>query len=178
VDIMGEKQSKIRSCPRHREHRLQKFNMTQSQPDFTGVWELNIAKSTMYGPVPAQTLIKIEHAEPLLVQTILVTDGDGRESVLIFHYEAGKETTNHAGPGTVRSRASWVGRELVIESWMNAKDRELRFKDHWSLSDDDDTLTMAHRDDDLLDRFRCSTGLLHRLRRSLRAGNSRRLLPL
>jgi len=31
----------------------------------------------------------------------------------------------------------------------NAPDRELHFKNHWSLSDDGQTLTMAHRDDDL-----------------------------
>jgi len=37
----------------------------------------------------------------------------------------------------------------VIESRMTTPDRESHFKDHWSLSNDGQTLTMAHRDDDL-----------------------------
>jgi hypothetical protein len=32
---------------------------------------------------------------------------------------------------------------------MKANDRELHFKDHWVLSADGETITMAHRDDDL-----------------------------
>jgi hypothetical protein len=32
---------------------------------------------------------------------------------------------------------------------MNTGGREFYFKDHWSLSDNGRTLTMAHRDDDL-----------------------------
>ena len=49
----------------------------------------------------------------------------------------------------MRSGSQWDGQELVIESRMNARGREFYFKDHWSLSDNGRTLTMAHRDDDL-----------------------------
>jgi hypothetical protein len=38
---------------------------------------------------------------------------------------------------------------LVIESAMKVADREVRLRDHWSLSADGQTLTMAHPDDDL-----------------------------
>jgi hypothetical protein len=48
-----------------------------------------------------------------------------------------------------RTHARWDGTELVIESWLETPDRRLHLKDHWSLSADGQTLTMAHRDDDL-----------------------------
>ncbi len=56
---------------------------------------------------------------------------------------------NSVGAATARTRARWEGMELVIESWMKTSGREVHFKDHWSLSGDGRTLTMAHRDDDL-----------------------------
>lgn len=43
----------------------------------------------------------------------------------------------------------WVGRELLIESWVKQGERDLHFRDYWSLSSDNETLTMEHRDDDL-----------------------------
>ncbi|HUB81738.1 MAG TPA: hypothetical protein VMB03_23225 [Bryobacteraceae bacterium] len=93
---------------------------------------------------------RIEHREPHLNQEILVAQADGNEQHLIFNYNTtGDETTNRIGGKTARTRALWDGNELVIESWLEILDRQLHFKDHWSLSDDGETLTMAHRDDDL-----------------------------
>ncbi len=81
---------------------------------------------------------------------MLVDQADGGAQRIAFHYETtGDETTNAVGDRTVRSRARWDGAELVIESWMETVGRVFHFKDRWSLSDDGQTLTMAHRDDDL-----------------------------
>ena len=68
---------------------------------------------------------------------------------MTFTYETGAETTNSVGEATARTHARWEGMELVIESRMKTPAREAHFKDHWSLSDDGRTLTMAHRDDEL-----------------------------
>ena|SRR5437867_3769576 len=122
---------------------------TPSQPDFTGLWQVNFEKSTILGPAPKRILMKIEHGEPKLVQKILVTYATGQEALLIFTYATTGETANPAGGGTARSRARCEGTELVIESSMKTPDRELHFEDHWSLSGDGGTLTMTHRDDDL-----------------------------
>ena len=48
-----------------------------------------------------------------------------------------------------RSQLSWTGRELLIESRVTQRGRELHFRDFWSLSADGETLTMIHRDDDV-----------------------------
>ena len=78
-----------------------------------------------------------------------MTNADGTEQRMTFRFETGAETTNPIGGATARTRARWEGTELVIESWMKTPAREAYFKDHWSLSEDGRTLTMAHRDDDL-----------------------------
>jgi hypothetical protein len=123
------------------------FTMTSlSQADFSGLWRLDLERSTLRGEPPSCVLVTIEHAEPELIQEMHVTRKDGTESSVIFHYDtSGGETAN----AQVRSRAHWVGAELLIESWMETQDRVLHFKDYWSLSADGAALTMTHRDDDL-----------------------------
>jgi hypothetical protein len=81
---------------------------------------------------------------------MIVAQASGEEQRLIFRYETtGNETANSVAGRTARTRARWEGTELVIESWLAIGGRELHFQDHWSLSSDGLTLTMAHRDDDL-----------------------------
>jgi hypothetical protein len=118
-------------------------------PNFTGIWKLNTEKSTIRGALPKQILMNIEHRDPTVIQQILSTDANGAEQRQIFTCRIGQEIKNGVGGLEVRSRSNWNGQELVIESRMNARGREFYFKDHWSLSKNGRTLTMAHRDDDL-----------------------------
>ena len=121
------------------------------RPDFTGVWQAKLEKSVfLLGPPPREILTRIEHREPHIDQEVLLTQASGSEQRLVFHFAtAGEETTNAVGGGLARTRTRWDGTELVIESWLEMPDRRLHLKDHWSLSADGQTLTMAHRDDDL-----------------------------
>jgi hypothetical protein len=125
------------------------MSLTDSQSSFTGVWKLDCEKSTVHGVVPAQVFIRIEHQEPTLVQQILLTSANGEERLQTFRYEIGVEVSNSVGGVPVRTCARWEGTELLISSWMRTPDRELHFKDYWSMSNDGKTLTMEHRDDDL-----------------------------
>jgi hypothetical protein len=120
-----------------------------SRPDFTGVWEMNCERSVLHGSTPRRILVKIEHRDPQLIQQVLFTAAGGVEQRMTFTFQAGAETTNLVGGATARTHARWEGIELVIESLMKTAGREVHFKDHWSLSEDGRTLTMAHRDDDL-----------------------------
>ena len=103
----------------------------------------------MRGSVPTQILMYIEHRDPTLIQQILLTDADGAEKRQTFSCRTGVEMKNSVGGVELQSAVQWIGSELVIESRFNARGREFYFKDHWSLSEDGRTLTMAHRDDDL-----------------------------
>ena len=125
------------------------MNPTEARADFTGVWELNLGRSVLLGSEPKRLVMQIEHREPRLVQRIRLTHADGVEKRMTFVYETGAETTNSLGGAPARTAACWEGQELVIESTVTTPCREVRFKDHWSLSEDGQTLTMAHRDDDL-----------------------------
>ena len=122
---------------------------TKPRPDFTGLWEMNLERSILRGPAPKQILMKIDHREPRLIQQIHLINAGGTKQRMTFTYETGTETTNSVGEATARTHARWVGTELVIESRMKTPARAFHFKDHWSLSDDGRTLTMAHPDDDL-----------------------------
>jgi hypothetical protein len=125
------------------------MNPINARPDFTGVWELNLERSTLRGSAPKRVLMQIEHREPRLVQQIHLTNADGVEKRVTFAYETGAETTNSVGGAPARTSTRWEGQELVIESWVTTPCQQVHFKDHWSLSGDGRTLTMAHRDDDL-----------------------------
>jgi hypothetical protein len=119
---------------------------SQLRPDFTGIWRANLHKSILRGPIPNGIVQRIEHREPLLDQELLVAQPSGSEQRLIFSYNTtGEQTNNSLNGRTVRTCARWDGAELVIESWLET----LHFRDRWSLSDDGETLTMAHRDGDL-----------------------------
>jgi hypothetical protein len=122
----------------------------QSRPNFSGLWQLNLEKSTLRGPAPKEVLVKIEHREPTLVHSMLVVAADGGEQRLTFTYDtAGGESMIAVAGGEGQSRAYWNDSELVIESELKTLARTFHFRDHWSLSVDGQTLRMAHLDDDL-----------------------------
>jgi hypothetical protein len=122
---------------------------TKLRPNFTGTWRVNFEKSVMRVPLPKQTLVKIEHREPVLIQEMVFANPDGSEQRLTFTYETNVETANLISGTMARTRAWWDGMEFVIETKLKRSDRELHFRDHWSISEDGKTFTMAHRDDDL-----------------------------
>jgi hypothetical protein len=122
----------------------------QSKPDFSGLWQLSLEKSTFRGPAPKEILVQIDHREPTLVQSMHVVAADGGEQRLTFTYDtAGSESTITAAGGEGSCRAYWSDSELIIESELKTPSRTFHFRDHWSLSMDGQTLRMAHRDDDL-----------------------------
>jgi len=120
------------------------------KPDFTGLWEADLERSTLHGPRPRRILVRIEHQEPTLVQETLVSHAEGGQERLRFAFETnGKESTHSIRGRACKTRAHFEGRELWIESWVEAPGRTFHFRDRWSLSDDLETLVMAHRDGDL-----------------------------
>jgi hypothetical protein len=118
--------------------------------DFSGTWTANLQKSKLLGPAPKAIVANIQHAGPQLTAEMVITDADGREHSLVFRgTTTGEEVSNTILGLLWRSQLRWVGRELLIESWVNQGGREMHFRDFWSLSPDGETLTMQHRDDDL-----------------------------
>ena len=74
--------------------------VTKARPDFTGVWEIDLAKSILRGSAPKRILVKIEHREPRLIQQIHLINAGGTKQQMTFRYETGAETTNSVGETT------------------------------------------------------------------------------
>lgn len=95
-------------------------------------------------------MIEIQHSEDRLLEEIVVFKDDGGEERAVFTCGLGGDDGHATLNGQpIRGRAGWVGNELVVESWMQFGDREVHFRDCWSLSEDGKTLVMEHRDDAL-----------------------------
>jgi hypothetical protein len=45
--------------------------------NFTGIWQLNLEKSFVHGPIRSHVVMKIEHRGPRLKQEVISTDCDG-----------------------------------------------------------------------------------------------------
>jgi len=118
--------------------------------NLTGTWKANFQKSKVIGPAPKEMRMKVIHAEPKLEVEMFITTQDGKQHRASFRAStSGEEAVNSVLGQTWRSRLRWIGPELLIESWVKDGNRELRFRDFWSLSADGQTLTMEHRDDEL-----------------------------
>lgn len=119
------------------------------KPDLSGVWRLVAEKSKLLGPAPAGDIV-IEHREPQFSSTMTARTPGGEEVRLVFHGNtSGEEFENTLGGTVWRSRATWEGGELRIESWIELSGRKAHFCDFWSLADGGQTLIMEHRGDDL-----------------------------
>jgi hypothetical protein len=120
---------------------------TAAAPDFSGTWDLNIAKSTL----PKESTIKS--------QTSVI---DYKKSAIVFHYKTdGKKSTDTYTPdgqkrvtqnlssGQLVSKASWRESVLVIESTLDIKVPGVTVAvtglkpvvDTWTLAADGRTLT-------------------------------------
>lgn len=120
------------------------------RPNFSGTWRSDLRKSTIRGPLPAQMEHRIEHGETAIDHELVVTSECGAEHSARFRYLTGAgETVNVLAGQAVTTKACWDGPELVVESWLEMPSRQLHFIDRWSLSEDGNTLTMAHREGDL-----------------------------
>jgi hypothetical protein len=118
--------------------------------NFTGFWNANLGKSTLRGPAPKAISARIEHNDPELRAEVIVFKMDGSEQRVIFQcWTDGRPGRQSLNGETARGNARWEGTELILESWIQAGEREMHFRDCWSLSPDVQRLILEHRDDDL-----------------------------
>lgn len=120
------------------------------RPNFSGRWKADLAKSRLIGTPPKSVLFNIKHSASDLTTEMTVKTADGGEHFIRFKGPmTGAEVSNEVLGQRWLSRLQWVGSELLIESWVTVGERQSHFRDFWSLAEDDQTLVMEHRDDDL-----------------------------
>lgn len=118
--------------------------------NLTGIWKADLAKCKLIGQAPKSISIKIRHSEPDLSVVMIINMHTSAEHFIPFSGAVtGKEFFNDVNGQQWRSRMQWVGTELLIESWVDIGERKAHFRDFWYLSNEAQTLTMEHRDDDL-----------------------------
>ena len=118
--------------------------------NFSGKWTADLSASKILAHQPAAMTITIEHKDPELREEIVVlrADGQGQRSVFLCRTDSREGHCSFDGQ-VVRGGARWEGSGLVIEIWAEVGGRELHLCDCWSLSPDEQTLYMEHRNDDL-----------------------------
>jgi len=112
---------------------------TQGQPNFSGVWKQNMAKSSKTS-LQSYTQ-KIEHAGNVLKITT-ITGGPRGESSFDKPYEIGKETKSSDKEGDqFTSVVTWEGQTLVFLTSEQEESGTIDTRETWTLSDDGRTLT-------------------------------------
>lgn len=112
-------------------------------PNFTGEWKMNPAKSN-FGPMPAPDLLvrSIDHHDPSLDIKTHQKGARGDVTSELKYSTDGKPATNTVQGREAKGTARWEGDTLVIESWLEIQNMEIKGKEVWSLSDGGKTLTI------------------------------------
>jgi len=110
----------------------------QSRPDFSGVWEMNISKST---PAPPTTAVWITAEQTAAGLDVAMRSFAGdKEEKYLFKYVFGSESSNNLHGAHMISHLAWEGVTLLIASLAMYGSQALNMEDRWTL--DGDTLTI------------------------------------
>ena len=111
-----------------------------AEPNFTGSWMLNLAKS-QYGqfPAPEVMLRSVTYTGGLLTLSTYQKGAQGEVTTELKYSTDGKPSINGENKGT----AKWQGDMLIIESSRKAQGADLSQRDQWTLSPDGKTLTVS-----------------------------------
>jgi hypothetical protein len=116
-----------------------------AQPNFSGEWKMNSAKSNFAPlPQPDRLVRKIsQHDSRLKIKTTQF--GQQREIVTDLSYTTdGAECKNVIRGQEFTGNARWDGDTLLIESKREVQGMEIVQKESWTLSADGQTLTIAN----------------------------------
>lgn len=114
-----------------------------ARPNLTGEWKMNPAASK-FGAAPAPTSMvrTIHHADPKLEMKTVQVGQKGEIRTELKYTTDGKICVNTLSGSEVRSKLTWEGDVLVIDSKRTVQGTEITLIDRYSLSPDGKTLTI------------------------------------
>ena len=116
-----------------------------AETNFSGVWKANLEKSKLAGgPKPTSYLVIIEQSGPKITQKIGVWDqrGSERRSTLSFDLSSGAKPSINSEHGLpMRTKVSWEGEVLVLDSQIVGGRAPVKRHETWSL--EGETLTIS-----------------------------------
>ncbi len=119
------------------------MSMAADKPDFSGEWKMDANKSVFPVPdfAPTSMTRKIDHKDPDVTVNEARSGAQGDMNTIMKYSTDGKETTNSLMGNEVKSKGTWEGKTLVINSTGNFGGADVKFTQKWALSDDGRTLT-------------------------------------
>ena len=119
----------------------------QGQPNFTGTWALDVAKSD-FGPMPGpdSVVMTIDHKDPTLKVNVAQKSQMGDATNDSTYTTDGKENVNKmrspAGDQDVKSTTKWNGKMLATSRTIEAQGMSIGIDETWDLSADGKVLTI------------------------------------
>lgn len=113
------------------------------KPNFTGEWRLDAQASDFAGrPGPTQSVLNIEHKEPVIRLTRTLITAGGNATIEARYLTDGKETTNKVPGGRdLKNYAKWDGSGVLITTPLTFGCSLFSIQWRWTLSADGKTLT-------------------------------------
>jgi hypothetical protein len=116
----------------------------QSQPNFSGTWKVNVAKSD-YGmlPPPESRTDVIEHSGDTVKDKISAVNQQGKQDYTLTFKTDGSETVNKVADREMKVTAKWDGAALVVTTKLSLQGADIEIKSNWTLSADGATIVQA-----------------------------------
>jgi hypothetical protein len=123
-------------------------NAQGAKPDFSGTWNLDVAKSDFAGaPAPDSLIYVIEHKDPNLKITSTQKSPQGELTNTRTLTTDGKESVNKmrtmAGEQDVKSTTTWNGNKLANAFKLDIQGSAIDINETWELSDGGKVLSVA-----------------------------------
>ncbi len=116
------------------------------EPNFSGTWGFNAAKSVLQIPAPESSEFVIEHREPHFRLTrTLVMRGERDTFSIDLVTDGSPFRLAHPRGFEIRGRAYWDGDVLAFDSTIGREDQEATNQVRYRLSADGRTLTAEER---------------------------------
>jgi hypothetical protein len=119
-------------------------SQAETRPDFTGLWLLDLSKSSFdrQGP-PKRMEQKVEHRDPEMLVDLQHEDAAGNASGGKLRYLTDGREGENAGMGSpLKYTATWDGKTLIVDTRGTWGTNSIRLVDRWSLSPDRNKLTI------------------------------------
>jgi hypothetical protein len=112
-----------------------------AKPNFSGAWELDIAKSDLAGmAAPRSLTYNVDHQEPKLKLTVVFVSAQGSDTTEKNLTTDGQENTNAGEARVEKSKTHWEASDLVTEAQSEAGRSKVERTERWRLSEDGKTL--------------------------------------
>jgi hypothetical protein len=114
----------------------------QSQPNFSGTWKVNVAKSD-YGmlPAPESRTDVIEHTGDTVKNKVSAVNQQGKQDYTLTFKTDGSEAVNKIADNQAKITAKWDGPVLAVTIKLNLQGQDIDILSKWVLSADGSTLT-------------------------------------